>query len=260
MYRFNIIITELCNATCSHCYMGNSKKSKTMTKEEIDIIINKLPKDTESVVLTGGEIFLKKTLLFYTIKKIKKHNKNIIIKLESNGIYFYKDLENAKQKLIELKELGVESIRFSDDPFHSTGGIDLEKVRNLKELEDINTPKIKYLVQDKALGIGKAKSLKNDQLDIRNCMNNKDTINNPYFFINIHGDVFICTWKCIPPIGNIINEDMNLILSRLNEEFNILILQGKIVKAIKLLDNKNHIKYAKKHGECLLCDKYFNKN
>lgn len=259
MYRFNIIITESCNANCSHCYMGENKKTKTMTKEEIKTIIRKLPKNTESVVLTGGEIFLHKDLLFYAIKKIKKNNPNIKIKLESNGIYFYKNFDLAKKKLVELKNIGVDCIRFSDDPFHATGGINLEKVRSLKILEDKETPVIKYLVQDKALAIGKAKKLDITETENRNCMNNLQTIENPYLFIDVNGNVYICTWKCIPSIGNIIKEDMQLIMDRLNDEFNLLILQGKIKQAMLLLDGKDHSRYIKKHGECLLCSKIFNK-
>lgn len=259
MYRFNIIITESCNANCSHCYMGNNKSKKTMTKEEIETIISKIPKNTESVVLTGGEIFLHKDLLFYTIKKIKETNPNIKIKLESNGIYFYKNIDLAKEKLVELKNIGIDCIRFSDDPFHASGGIDLAKVRNLKRLEDNTTPLIKYLVQDKALAIGKGEKLDSTETENRNCMNHIETIENPYFFIDVKGNVYICTWKCIPPIGNIIKEDMPLIIDRLNEEFNQLILQGKIKQAMLLIDGKDYSKFVKKHGECLLCNKIFNK-
>lgn len=257
MYRFNIIITESCNANCSHCYMGNNKNPKSMTKKEIETIISKIPNNTESVVLTGGEIFLHKDLLFYAIKKLKEYNNKITIKLESNGIYFYKNFDLAKEKLIELKNIGVESIRFSDDPFHSSGGIDLEKVRNLKKLEDNKTPLIKYLVQDKALAIGKGKELNIKEVENRNCMNNQKTVENPYFFVDVKGNIYICTWKCIPPIGNILKEDMNIIIDRLNEKFNNLILQGKIIDAMSLINNNDHSEFVKKHGECLLCDKIF---
>ena len=77
MYKFNIVLTEVCNANCSHCYMNlNSKKKKTtMSFADVDNIINKIPNDTISITLTGGEIFCVQKLLFYTIKKIKDKNK-----------------------------------------------------------------------------------------------------------------------------------------------------------------------------------------
>ena len=76
MYKFNIILTEVCNANCSHCYMNlnSNKHKKTMSFEDINKIVEKMPIDTLSVTLTGGEVFLVKELLFYTIKKIKKKN------------------------------------------------------------------------------------------------------------------------------------------------------------------------------------------
>ncbi len=259
MYRFNIILTEICNANCTHCYMGNKKSTKSMTKKDIDIIINKIKETTESIVLTGGEIFLKKDLLFYTIKKIKEANPSIIIKLESNGSYFYKDMNSAQQKLEELSSMGVESIRFSLDPFHESGGIDLNKVKGLKELESSHTPNINFLIQDKALAIGKASSLAKEYTEKRNCMNNKNTINNPYFFVDVEGNIYICTWKCLPPIGNIIKEDLPTIVSRLDIKFNNLILQGKVLEAINLIDNNPSNKtYVNKYGECMLCNKIFN--
>ena len=169
MYRFNIILTELCNANCSHCYMNlNSKKNKNiMSFDEIDIIIEKIPYNTSSITLTGGEIFLVKDLLFHTIKKIKEKNPKIKIQLESNGIYIYKST-NPYDILIELKKIGVDYIRFSDDPFHEQGGVDLEKVRDLKKYESNNTPAIKFLIQDKVLKIGKATNLEDKYIEKRN--------------------------------------------------------------------------------------------
>ena len=58
---------------------------------------------------------------------------------------------------------------------------------------------------------------------------------------------------------NIIKEDMQLIIDRLNEEFNQLILQGKVKQAMLLVDGKNHTGYIKRHGECLLCNKIFSR-
>ena len=260
MFRFNIVITEACNAKCSHCYMGNIKNPKTMTQKEIETIIKKIPKDTESIVLTGGEIFLKKSLLEFAIKQIKTKNPKIKIGLETNGIYFYKKNEKAKEELQHLREIGVDSIRFSDDPFHEEGGVDLKKVRELKELEDESTPILKYLIQEKALAIGKAQKLRENQVEKRNCMNHEDTLNNPYLFLDAYGDVYICTWKCIPPIGNMIKEDMNDILKRLQDDFYHNILKGSIKKAMKMKNNpKENEQIIKEHGECMLCSYIFQK-
>ena len=260
MYKFNIILTELCNANCSHCYMNlnSSKKKITMSVDDIDKIVEKLPEKTSSVTLTGGEIFLVKDLLFYTIKKIKEKNKKITIELESNGIYFYKH-KNPKEELIELKNMGVNSIRFSDDSFHQDGGVDLEKVRNLKQYESDDTPVIKFLVQDKVVKIGKAIQLDDKYIEKRNCMNTNKTVLNPYLFLDVKGDVYICTWKCIPQLGNLITDSFENIKKKMDEDFFKLILEGKILDAINMINNEinNNKKIIEKCGECGLCNKVF---
>lgn len=260
MYKFNIVLTEMCNANCSHCYMNlnSNKNKKTMSLEDIDKIVEKMPNNTISVTLTGGEIFLVKDLLFYTIKKIKEKNRNIKIELESNGIYFYKN-RNSKELFIELKKMGVDFIRFSDDPFHKYGGVDLKKVRNLKQYESNKTPVIKFLVQDKVLKIGKAKNLDDKYIEKRNCMNTNKTINTPYLFLDVNGEVYICTWKCIPPLGNLITDSFDNIEKKLDDDFFKLILSGNILDAINLVNKKEE--YNKKIindcGECALCNKTF---
>lgn len=255
MYSFNIVLTEKCNISCPHCYMSCSHLSngRTMSKENITTIIKRLPLNTRKVVLTGGEVFCEKELLFYAIKTIRKHYPDVIIELESNGKYIYSK-EDIKVLLTYLKTIGVNSIVFSDDPFHQQGGVDLLKVRKIKEYEDNNTPKIKYLILNKALEIGRARNLDDNKVEKRNCMNNENTTNNPYFFVDVEGFVYLCAWKIIPHIGNIIYEQLSDILFRLKEEFNSLILRGEILKAININHNpKENQKIVNDKGECMLC-------
>lgn len=265
MYSFNIILTELCNANCSHCYMGTDKisKKKSLLKEDINVIVKKLPINTSTVVLTGGEIFLVKDILEYSIKLIKETNPNISIGLESNGIYLYNNLERCRKKLKNLKEMGVEFIRFSDDPFHEKGGVNLSKVRELKELENSQTPIIKFLIQDKAVPIGRAKELSENSILHANCMNKESTKENPYLFLDISGNVFTCAWKCVPSVGNILKDDWETIVKNLSDNCNQLILTGKIENAISSLTGKNtedlKVKSAK-NGQCSLCIENFGDN
>ena len=263
MFSFNLVLTELCNARCSHCYMSDENKShkKTMTKDDLECIIKKFPADTKQVVFTGGEIFLVKDLLHFAIKKTRELNKNVEIGLESNGIYLYNNMKNAKDEFEKLKQLGADFIRFSDDEFHTAGGVDLEKVRKLKELESNETPRIKFLVQSDAVAIGKAKNLPKAKIAKKNCMNNSETPSNPYLFLDVDANVFICTWKCAPSVGNLIDESFETICARLNEKFNRLILAGNIEQAIDFKFGKlnESIEFSNQFGQCMLCDKYFNK-
>ena len=262
MFNFNIILTEKCNARCSHCYMSsdNGFSTKSLSKEQIDVIVEKMPEDTKIVVFTGGEVFLEKELLHYSIRRVKELRPNAEVGVESNGIYLYNNLIEAKNELKVLKELGVSFMRFSDDVFHEQGGVNLEKVRNLKQLEDEDTPTIKFLVQDTALAIGKAKNLPEEQKAVMNCMNSEKSLENPYLFLDIDGNVFICAWKCSPAIANIFNDNWQTLVSQLESNLNKLILAGKIEEAVNLVEPNNaelNLQYSKEKGQCMLCNKVF---
>lgn len=262
MFSFNIILTEICNAKCSHCYMASNNSKKTMSKESIKEIISKMPDNTKSVVLTGGEIFLVWDLLIYTVTQLRIKFPDIIVGLESNGIVLYKGIEAAKEKLKYLKQCGATFIRFSDDPFHETGGVDLKRVRKLKKLEKEVGLQIKYLVQTKALAIGNGATLDEKYIEKKNCMNTPATVENPYLFLDVEGNTFICTWKCVPPIGNMIKDSWKEIIDHLKYDFSELVLSGQIEKAINFMENDEKIKqqnieYSKQHGQCMLCYKNF---
>lgn len=259
MNHFNIILTECCNAKCSHCYMANnSTKKKSLTKEQINIIAEKIANNTTSVTLTGGEVFVCKDLLYYSIKKIKEVAPSINIEIESNGIYLY-NMENPVEELVKLKEMYVSSIRFSDDPFHKMGGVNLEKVRGLKKLESDNTPVIKYLYQTKAVAIGKAENLDLNDIAKANCMNKPTTINEPYFFLDIEGNVYLCPWKCSLVVGNIFNNSIEELIENSKRGINKYIIKGNIEKAISKyagVDINVISKESKENGQCYLCKKY----
>ena len=258
MYSFNIILTTLCNANCSHCYMKTNENAKTLSYNEIDLLVKKLPINTKTIVLTGGEIFLAIKELKYFLNKINEKYNSIQIGLESNGIYLYN--HDALSILKELKKLNVDFIRFSDDPFHKVGGVDLKKVRSLKKLESTETPIIKYLTQTKALSIGKAEKLKKEEKSNPSCMNNPTTEKNPYIFMDIDGNMFLCAWKSGLCVGNIFNDDFKTIEDNLKQPINHYILVGNILEAINIYNNESKEKVIKKienEGDCNICIKSF---
>lgn len=258
MYNFNIILTEKCNADCSHCYIHDmiNGERKTMSDEDIKAIVDNMPENTEKVFLTGGEIFLVKDLLYYAIDLIRKKNDKIEILLESNGKYLYEN--GIKEELQHLKKLGVNCIRSPDSPFHAEGGLDINRIRGLKKYEDETTPRIKYLVWYNALPFGRARNLPEERKARNNCMNTLNTVKDPYLFLDVCGNVHVCTWKCLPPIANMIKDDFEKIEEALNEPFNHLILQGNILEAINMIDNdESNAEFVEKYGECRLCDKVF---
>lgn len=260
MFSFNVILTEKCNARCSHCYMSAGVSKKSLSKEQIDLFLSKIPVNTKTIVYTGGEVLLEKELLHYAIKESKRVCPDAQIGVETNGIVLYNNLQKAVEELEFLKEIGVDFVRFSDDEFHAQGGVNLEKVRELKKLESEKTPTIKFLVQETALAIGKAKDLPEEKQAVMNCMNNDSSVQNPYLFLDIDGGVHICTWKCAPAVGNIFENDFQTVLSKLEDEFFKLILSGKIEDAVDMVQPESkeaNRAYAKSKGQCMLCNKIF---
>ena len=258
MYSFNIILTNLCNAHCSHCYMKTNENPKTLSFGEIDLLVDKLPINTKTIVITGGEIFTASSELEYFLNKIINKFNKIQVGLESNGIYLY--THDTLEILKHLKKLNVDFIRFSDDPFHETGGVDLCKVRKLKEFESNDTPEIKYLVQTKALSIGKAEQLREEEKSRPCCMNTKDSEKSPYIFMDITGDMYLCAWKSGKIVGNIFDDSFPKIEENLKEVVNHCILTGNILDAISIYTNSGREDVKKSIdaiGECNACIKAF---
>ncbi len=258
LYSFNIILTNLCNAHCPHCYMKTNENPKILSFDQIDLLVEKLPINTKTIVITGGEIFLAKNVLEYFLNKINNKFNKIQIGLESNGIYIY--THDALKILKYLKKLNVDFIRFSDDHFHEEGGVDLYKVRKLKEIESIDTPKIKYLVQTKALSIGRAKQLKEDEKSKPCCMNTSDSVQRPYIFMDITGNMYLCAWKSGKKVGNIFTDSFLEIENNLKDKVNECILTGNILDAINIFTNESKDSIKKDIdiiGECNACIKTF---
>lgn len=78
-YRISIMLTEACNLRCSHCYMSANAKGKTLSKEEIDNMIDNLPINCLRISITGGEPYMCKDKLYYILKKL---NKNLLAKCQ----------------------------------------------------------------------------------------------------------------------------------------------------------------------------------
>lgn len=82
-----IFITGRCNSNCIMCSQPPVKKEADRFKLNIEYI-RLLPKQTESIGLTGGEPTVIGEQLFGIIKEIKKRQPKIHINILSNGIKF----------------------------------------------------------------------------------------------------------------------------------------------------------------------------
>ena len=71
MYSFNIILTNFCNAHCSHCYMKTNENPKTLSFEKIDLLVDKLPINTKASPPAINIDICEKPLVITSIQQYK---------------------------------------------------------------------------------------------------------------------------------------------------------------------------------------------
>lgn len=266
-YRISIMLTEACNLRCSHCYMSANAKGKTLTTEQIDKLIKNLPINCLRISITGGEPYMCRDKLYYILNKItQKFNKNLPeIRVETNGMFFYHDDETIKKEVEKLIQLGVATLRLSDDEFHEQGGLDIKKLRNVEKVVRENNLNIvvSTLFQDKAVAFGRAKELISDKIDKKTCLNRKESLIIPYFYTTIDGEVSTCAWKCAPSLGNCFKNSWDEIVEKLNTPIQHAIINSDILKVAEIVsgDDKHKFEHLKNiietKGQCMACKEMF---
>lgn len=133
-------VTNRCNAKCNHCFYWkelNTLKKQEMTLEQIKKFVISLKNPLLSVLLTGGEPFLREDLI--EISQIfSKYNKTSKVIIPTNG-YLSEKIYETVNKILETTKLKVDVI-ISLDGFEKTA----EKTRGLKNIfkKDENTIKL----------------------------------------------------------------------------------------------------------------------
>ena len=266
-YRISIMLTEACNLRCSHCYMSANAKGKTLSKEEIDNMIDNLPINCLRISITGGEPYMCKEKLYYILKKIKQKfaGKMPEVRVETNGMFFYHDDNMVIKEIENLINMGVTTLRLSDDEFHQQGGLDIQKLRNVEKVVKENNLNIvvSTLFQDKAVAFGRAKTLNNEKLDKKTCLNRKESLIIPYFYTTINGDVSTCAWKCAPALGNCFKNSWEEIVDNLNSPLQTAIINSDILEVANIVSkgDKKKFEYLKSiietKGQCMACKEMF---
>lgn len=254
-YKFNISITEKCNLRCPHCYTRN--KQGSLTTREVSTIIGNLEEGLTRIKIEGGEPYCERELFYYTIKQFRERFPDAEIRANSNGVSFYKNKDTIITEADKLYSLGVRRLRISSDKFHEDGGSDREKVSSIRRiLEEIKHPlEVRYMSLTQALAIGKAEDLPEEQKERRNCMNNPECLDNPYFFTDIKGNLYTCCWRLVPPLGNLLKSRLKELYENM-DEMQKRLLSGNVrylATTPKSLDILNNL------GECMLCNEVFQK-
>lgn len=266
-YRISIMLTEACNLRCNHCYMSANAKGETLSIEEIDNMIDNLPFNCLRISITGGEPYMCKEKLYYILKKIKQKfaSKAPEVRLETNGFFFYHDDDTIIKEVENLINLGVTTLRLSDDEFHQQGGLDIQKLRNIEKVikeKNLNIV-VSTLFQDKAVAFGRAKTLTQDKLDKKTCLNRKESLIIPYFYTTINGDVSTCAWKCSPSLGNCFKNSWEEIVDNLNSPLQTAIINSDILEVANIVckGDKERFEHLKNiietKGQCMACKEMF---
>jgi len=129
-----VITNYFCSSRCRHCLYNSSPswKKEYITPQMADKVFKTLKKfGVYSVHIGGGEPFLN----FEGLKKVvEKANENgVYIEYIETNASWVENEKKAKQKLKDLKSLGIETILVSISPFHNEY-IPLKKVLKLINL------------------------------------------------------------------------------------------------------------------------------
>ncbi|MBU2522996.1 MAG: 4Fe-4S cluster-binding domain-containing protein [Nanoarchaeota archaeon] len=253
-YNLCFVLTNKCNLRCPHCYQED--KNASLTEAQIGKIIENLDDCADRIDLEGGEVYCEREKFYSTIKLFRgRFGDHLSLRVNTNGVAFYENRETILKEADLLHSLGVDSLRISAGKFHSAGGADRDKTNLIeKVLEDEKHPlKVKYLNLSQAIAIGSAESLPESQQEKRACMNKPGCLEYPHFFSDVLGNVYTCTWRITPPIGNLLTEKLGSAFNRLED----------IQKKILVGDVRSFAKddYLKKvldsRGECMLCKEVF---
>ena len=100
-----IELTNMCNLRCNHCYVDKSESNLLDIETCINLIDQLSKLGCFKLVISGGEVFLHKEILFEFVKKAKKMQFDITI-ITNMTLCKYDDI-------LLLKSLGLNSLNVS---------------------------------------------------------------------------------------------------------------------------------------------------
>jgi len=143
-------VTNRCNARCGHCFYWkelNTAKKDEMQLPQIETLVKSLKEKLLTLVLTGGEPFLKEDLVAIT-ELFKKYDKVSKIVIPTNG-YLTNLICSKTKEIIEKTGLDLEVIISMDGLSDTHGAIRGVKdifarcEKTIGELKKIESPKFK---------------------------------------------------------------------------------------------------------------------
>ena len=144
----HFLLTYRCNVECDHCFVWGSPRARgAFTLKQIKNILAeaKKLKSVDYVSLEGGEPFLYYQTMLWGLHKAKDldFRRSIV-----TNAYWATSVEDAKEWLMPILEIGIHNIAISDDIYHY-GEVEENLAKNAyKAAKDLGLPVDKITIED----------------------------------------------------------------------------------------------------------------
>lgn len=219
-------ITNNCNFRCRHCAADGGPGGRTMTGTDIEKALNHLPTRLKNLVISGGEVFTIKDILFQTLAYIQNYRRrlfpNVELHVQTNGFWIKNDRSDV-ETLRTLYEYGVNHLAFSGmDGFHEEQGLWTELVESAainagrilkRELGGIETFEFIFYGCRKGL----AAPFRRASLLPESLLRPKLKCDLPLgssITIGQDGEAFLCCWKESPSIGSVLSSPLEELVDK----------------------------------------------
>jgi MoaA/NifB/PqqE/SkfB family radical SAM enzyme len=144
--RLILYVTDRCNANCAHCFYGrhlNPKDRDELSLGELERLAGSLSVPLQSLVLTGGEPFLREDIL-EICRTFDRANQTRLVTLTTNGIRTGEILSSVEGVLRTCRtrlntHVSLDGMKDTHDRLRGvSGGFDnaVKTARGLKELKN----------------------------------------------------------------------------------------------------------------------------
>lgn len=267
-------ITNNCNIKCKHCCYNCGPGKETMSKENIEKVVDHLPKNIKDLEITGGEVFTIKPTLYHTLSYLQsKKFQDLNVIVQTNG-FWVTDEDSTYEVLKELYDLGVKKINFtSDDEYHIEQGINTEKLKYHKEtpirlaLKKLKKEERKVFSLPIKIGLrgakriypfGRGKSFPKEKLRKTSWCLAESILRKGKEHITIDpaGQVYPCCFGVTPSLGCAINTPLEELFEKARESPILTSLSNgglqKVVEDFKIYPTGDYV-----NNPCASCEEVF---
>jgi hypothetical protein len=240
-----LLLTRNCPHTCRHCYFCGAPGGETMTRHQAERIIDHLPRAVESIGISGGEIFTRRSLLHHVLDLIRERGFRSLTNVTVMTVGDWaRSRAHAAEQVRALVARGVSALRvFGHDPWHWERGVRRERQEMLVDIcrTDLGfsapasgldgvaavlsreaAPVVSLGSTGPVLPVGRAEWATNPEE--RKAMPRGESCpfrpflrlspNGYYLTVNVNGEVHFCLFLLTRPLGNAVREPIVRMLRR----------------------------------------------